>query len=214
MCLGFIWYYPRQELADCRSLPTLENVMASFGIQQVHGKALEKLSDFMRSIGAKSQDAGSSGEELVQLLQVLARETGKDLSEVIQRTRSGTQGQSQRPGLVNRPLTEEDLLKQPFYTVSEPRAESHPQSEFGPGQGIKDYRNLMSDMLLSLRIESPESLRNVSIGEHVASMDWTNQKVGTKIQKSFMFGEHNSLCLAHGRESIIPVSLTCVSVEA
>ena len=205
MCLGFIWYYPRQQLADCRSLPTLENVMGSFGIEAVHGKSLEKLSNFMRSIGANGQDAGN-GEALSDLLEVLAQETGRDLSRVIQRTRSGSQGQSQRPGLVNRPLTEEDLLKQPFYTVSEPNSE--PESEeVGLSQGVKDYRNFMSDMLLSLRIKSPESLNNVSIGEHVSSMDWNNQRVGARVQDSFMFGEHNSLCLAHGRASLIPVSI-------
>ena len=37
-------------------------------------------------------------------------------------------------------------------------------------------------------------------------MDWTDESVRSHIQKSFLYGAHNSLCLAHGRKPIIPVS--------
>ena len=48
MCLGFILYYPRAKLADCRSLPTLNTAMAAFGIQATFGKAFDKLGEFLQ----------------------------------------------------------------------------------------------------------------------------------------------------------------------
>lgn len=56
MCLGFIHYYPRNEIADCRSLPTLKTVMKALGVEAIYGKSFEKLSDFMKGIG------GNEGE--------------------------------------------------------------------------------------------------------------------------------------------------------
>ena len=41
----------------------------------------------------------------------------------------------------------------------------------------------------------------------MAMMDWIDSKVGEMVEQTFMRGNHNSLCLAHGREPIIPVSI-------
>ena len=56
MCLGFMLYYPRQKLADCRSLPSLPTVMASLGIESLHGKSFEKLATFLKDLGGSSSD--------------------------------------------------------------------------------------------------------------------------------------------------------------
>jgi hypothetical protein len=50
MCLGFILYYPRQKLADCRSLPSLKTVMKALGIEEIYGQAFQKLVAFMKDI--------------------------------------------------------------------------------------------------------------------------------------------------------------------
>ncbi len=64
----------------------------------------------------------------------------------------------------------------------------------------------MSDMLLSLRIKSPLEMSNVTIGDHLASMNWEgDQKLAEKVQRIMVRGNHNSLCLAHGRKPIIKV---------
>ena len=56
MCLGFMLYYPRQELADCRSLPTLSTVMSALGIESIHGKSFDKLAVFLKDLGGISSD--------------------------------------------------------------------------------------------------------------------------------------------------------------
>ena len=47
MCLGFVLYYPRQELADCRSLPTPRTLTAALGVDAVFGRSLDKLTEFL-----------------------------------------------------------------------------------------------------------------------------------------------------------------------
>ena len=50
--------YFRSELADCRSLPTLETAMQAFGIKSVFGNAFEKLRAFLEDLeGREESDA-------------------------------------------------------------------------------------------------------------------------------------------------------------
>lgn len=134
-----------------------------------------------------------SSDALSELLTLLAKETGRDLSL----------SSFQRPQHPNHgPLTEQEIMDQPFYTVvHEDSHEDHKDQ-----QALKNYRTLMSDMLMSLRIEKPVEFHNRTIGEHLRSMEWTDQEVGRAVQDALVYGQHNSLCLAHGRKPIIPVS--------
>ena len=56
MCLGFMLYYPRQKLADCRSLPGLQTVLSALGIKSLYGKSFEKLAAFLKDLGGTSND--------------------------------------------------------------------------------------------------------------------------------------------------------------
>ena len=56
MCLGFMLYYPRQELADCRSLPSLSTFMSVLGIESLYGNSFEKLASFLKDLGGTSSD--------------------------------------------------------------------------------------------------------------------------------------------------------------
>ncbi len=49
MCLAFVLYYPRSELADCRSLPTPESVLAAFGVKAVQADAFQRYVDITLS---------------------------------------------------------------------------------------------------------------------------------------------------------------------
>ena len=59
MCLGFMLYYPRQKLADCRSLPGLQTVLSALGIKSLYGKSFEKLATFLKDLGGTSNDGRS-----------------------------------------------------------------------------------------------------------------------------------------------------------
>ena len=83
MCLGFVLYYPRQELADCRSLPTPRTLTAALGVDAVFGRSLDKLTEFLSDIGGAgktSSPAANAGdtETLTDLLNILAAETGNE----------------------------------------------------------------------------------------------------------------------------------------
>ena len=54
-------YYPRSNLADCRSLPTLTTVTEAFGIQEVYGESFQKLALFMKDIGGGETMDGDQG---------------------------------------------------------------------------------------------------------------------------------------------------------
>ena len=67
---------------------------------------------------------------------------------------------------------------------------------------LANYRTLLIDLLMRIKIKSPESLHNKTIGEMFAAMDWVGS--GAEINRKLLTGEHNSLCLAHGRLPLIP----------
>ena len=69
-------------------------------------------------------------------------------------------------------------------------------------QSLANYRTLLIELLVKIRIKSPASLHNKTIGEMFAAINW--EKKGPEINSMLMEGEHNSLCLAHGRKPIIP----------
>jgi len=73
-----------------------------------------------------------------------------------------------------------------------------------------DYRTVILEMLLSLHIQAPPSLENLTVGQHLANMKWKgNGKesilLGKNVEAAFAYGKHHSLCLAHGRRPITPV---------
>ena len=186
MCLVFILYYPRAALADCRSLPALHTLTEAIGIKDIYGHSFEKLAFFMKDIGDATM-GGAQGSEssLTSLLSSLASETGYSLPSL-----------PQRPSLA--PLTEEELLAKPFYTVATPEPDLR--------AATSNYRTLLIDLLMQIRIKSPSSLHNITVGELLVTMDWKRQ--APTIQRLLERGEHNSLCLAHGRRPLIPYQPT------
>jgi len=186
MCLVFVLYYPRTALADCRSLPALHTLTQALGIQHIYGHSFEKLAIFMKDIGDPTMGGSQSTESsLTSLLSSLASDTGYSLPSI-----------SKRPSLA--PLTEEELLAKPFYTVATPEPELQTDGA--------NYRTLLMDLLMQIRIKAPASLHNLTVGEVLVSMDWEAQ-VPT-MQRLLERGEHNSLCLAHGRKPLIPYQAT------
>ena len=45
-----------------------------------------------------------------------------------------------------------------------------------------NYRTLVSEMMLSVRIRTPVHLQNRTVGQHVAQMDWLDSEVGKTVQ--------------------------------
>ena len=107
--MGFVLYYPRRKLADCRSLPAPDSTLAALGIESFHGTAFPKLMTFLRGIGRTDVDGQKA---LAELLTSLTAET-KLLSTPVSAVKSVKMTIEQLP------LSEEDLLKKPFYTVEE-----------------------------------------------------------------------------------------------
>merc|ERR1719507_2688387 len=58
-------------------------------------------------------------------------------------------------------------------------------------------------MLFDIRIESPSRLRNWTLADRIASMEWAEEAVSRAVQDKVYFGDHNVLCLAHGRRPLI-----------
>jgi hypothetical protein len=198
MCMVFVLYYPRAALADCRSLPALHTLTHALGIEDVYGSAFQRLVDFMKDIGSgvggadtsssTIDEAGdaSSSDSLSNLLKSLADETGYTVPSL---------PASRRPS--SAPLTEEDILAQPFYTV----ASSEPELPAVAADGA-NYRTLLIELLMKLRIRAPAAFNNRTVGELLADMDWAAR--GPDMNQMLVKGEHNSLCLSHGRKPLIP----------
>ena len=124
-----------------------------------------------------SDTGGSSLDELLQIL-------------------SDTNNYAVKVKPKDKPLTVEDILNKPFYTV-----EDDPTEDLY--QPLNGYRNTLSDLLLNVRIKSPERLQNQTLLEHLARIDWTDQELIMAFEAALNRGSHNSLCLAHGRNPLI-----------
>ena len=57
---------------------------------------------------------------------------------------------------------------------------------------------------------STDIFSHFQIAQRMAMMDWSESEIGKTVEETFMYGNHNSLCLAHGREPIIPVSIDVI----
>ena len=166
MCLGFILYYPRSKLADCRSLPTLKTAMTAFGIENVFGEAFDKLEDFLKDL---------EGREDSDTLQDLLKALVRDLD--LQSHDANNDRLRDKPE--NLPLSEEDLLNKPFYTVEEPSTsalisgssfndvmDSNQSGNFLPSlveSQSENYRELLPHLLLSVKIKEPLHLQNMTV---------------------------------------------------
>ena len=146
-------------MADCRSLATLETAMGAFGIKSVFGNAFEKLKAFMEDLeGREESDA------LDELLRVLTQdlEQSENSSEKLVVDKNDNNEK-------NVPLSEEDLLKKPFYTVEEPViAESTLKNHknFLPSlveSQTENYRELLPQLLLGVKIKEPLELQNLTV---------------------------------------------------
>ena len=67
-------------------------------------------------------------------------------------------------------------------------------------------------MLLGIKIQAPEKFKDLSIGQLLRQMPWeTDPALGKSVQDQIRFGEHNSLCLAHGRKPLTEVNISMYS---
>ena len=84
----------------------------------------------------------------------------------------------------NRPLSYEELLDKPFYTVVEgdDPAAGGPDGGDGDLAAAVDYRTMMRELLFDIRIESPPPLRNLTLAERIAGMDWSEEAVSRAVQ--------------------------------
>ena len=76
-----------------------------------------------------------------------------------------------------------------------------------------NYRNLLIEMLLNIRIKSPKEFANMTIGQRFASINWKDRKISQLVQDQLYFGLHNNVCLAHGRVPIIPVRIFATAIS-
>merc|ERR1712083_344092 len=66
----------------------------------------------------------------------------------------------------------------------------------------ENYRELLPHLLLGVKIKEPLELQNLTVGQRLLSMDWSNLKVSKSVEDVFHLEKHNSLCLAHGHKPI------------
>ena len=151
-----ILFQYRSNLADCRSLPTLETAMNAFGIKSVYGNAFEKLKAFLEDLEGREES-----DTLSELLQALTQDLKNNMGTSYESSSSIKKQ--------NVPLSEEDLLKKPFYTVETPNvAEStlKNQENFLPSlveSQKENYRELLPHLLLGVKIKEPLELQNLTV---------------------------------------------------
>ena len=95
---------------------------------------------------------------------------------------------SQSPNVL-KPVWNWVIFFRPFYSVvsDEESPTNSPKNPFENSSQVSfitesNYRTLMSEMMLSVRIRSPVHLQNRTVGQHVAQMDWMDSKVGKAVQ--------------------------------
>ena len=82
----------------------------------------------------------------------------------------------------NKPLSYEELLDKPFYTVEGESGDNADSGGVGDLAAAVDYRTMMQHMLFDIRIESPSRLRNWTLADRIASMEWAEEAVSRAVQ--------------------------------
>ena len=128
--------------------------MHAFGIKSVYGNAFDKLKAFLEDL---------EGREESDALSELLRALTQDL-EFSSENNKNVNIEKQKV-----PLSEEDLLKKPFYTVETPNvAESTLKNHknFLPSlveSQTENYRELLPQLLLGVKIKEPLELQNLTV---------------------------------------------------
>ena len=91
----------------------------------------------------------------------------------------------------NKPLSYEELLDKPFYTVEGDSG----SADDGDLAAAVDYRTMMQNMLFDIRIESPSRLRNLTLADRIASMEWSEEAVSRAVQDKVSC----ALCVRYSR---------------
>ena len=130
--------------------------MNAFGIKSVYGNAFEKLKAFLEDLEGREES-----DTLSELLQALTQDLENNMGTSYESSSSVKKQ--------NVPLSEEDLLKKPFYTVETPKlAEStlKNQENFLPSlveSQKENYRELLPHLLLGVKIKEPLELQNLTV---------------------------------------------------
>ena len=130
--------------------------MNAFGIKSVYGNAFEKLKAFLEDLEGREES-----DTLSELLQALTQDLENNMGTSYESSSSVKKQ--------NVPLSEEDLLKKPFYTVETPNvAESTllNQENFLPSlveSQKENYRELLPHLLLGVKIKEPLELQNLTV---------------------------------------------------
>ena len=130
--------------------------MNAFGIKSVYGNAFEKLKAFLEDLEGREES-----DTLSELLQALTQDLENNMGTSYESSSSVKKQ--------NVPLSEEDLLKKPFYTVETPNvAEStlKNQENFLPSlveSQKENYRELLPHLLLGVKIKEPLELQNLTV---------------------------------------------------
>ena len=130
--------------------------MNAFGIKSVYGNAFEKLRAFLEDLEGREES-----DTLSELLQALTQDLENNMGTSYESSSSIKKQ--------NVPLSEEDLLKKPFYTVETPNvAEStlKNQENFLPSlveSQKENYRELLPHLLLGVKIKEPLELQNLTV---------------------------------------------------
>ena len=130
--------------------------MNAFGIKSIYGNAFEKLKAFLEDLEGREES-----DTLSELLQALTQDLENNMGTSYESSSSVKKQ--------NVPLSEEDLLKKPFYTVETPNvAEStlKNQENFLPSlveSQKENYRELLPHLLLGVKIKEPLELQNLTV---------------------------------------------------
>ncbi|XP_023716021.1 MOXD1 homolog 1 isoform X2 [Cryptotermes secundus] len=179
MCLAFLLYYPRTQLAGCYSMTPVKYFFETFGVRQFYDVDMDTVERMILKVPIPDEQGSNR----------IPRST----------TSTTTSTAASFPTGANGALDEEANSR--AISALQQMKEFTVEAEDGDAAGSG---GLFGELVIS----EPEEFQNRSFTSHLVELPWTEKLLTQRVEESFYAGKHMVFCRKHDDQLAIPLSIT------
>lgn len=181
MCLAFVLYYPRIQLAGCYSMTPVKYFFETFGVRQFYDVDMDTVERMILKVPIPGNEQGSNR---------IPRSTTTSTTTSI--TASFPTGATDALDEEANSKAISELQQMKEFTV---------EAEDGDAAGSG---GLFGELVIS----KPDEFQNRSFTSHLVELPWTEKLLTQRVEESFYAGEHMVFCRKHDDQLATPLSIT------
>ncbi|PSN48351.1 MOXD1 1 protein [Blattella germanica] len=182
MCLAFVLYYPRTQLAACYSMTPVKYFFETFGVRQFYDVDMDTVENMFLKLPLQDNVQGSN--------------------QVTRTTTTTTTTTSTTPSFPIGPAGafDEETNERAILVLKQMKDFTVEAVEGGAGGAGGLFGELV--------IQEPSEFRNRSFTSHLVELPWTEKLLTQRVEESFYAGKHMVFCRMHDDQLAIPLAIT------